>query len=545
MKRCFFTVVVVGYLFLVGKIAAEQQQQQQNSGGMITMTTSSRESGAVDVSITTTRIKGFYFSIAVVDPFTDYRCDPAAGATGKPLDLRDAFTSDKDISPSIAGAVWNMRDPGDGTRVYTTTLSTALLRQQFVKSAPKDVAAVGAVTGGSVGAFVHACLFRRASANEGTGGLVAGWHRTPIVAGSSADANPLDMRAVILTPIAFVDANTAKVTVQTTVFGTCVDADSRISNPPPVTHSATTIKARSAPECDSRIDLGADCMACIQTFTVDAVVESKGDAMDVVSRFVEPKSGTRFVGHFIVNPPHTCSQEDGTCAKTVRDEPKPAEDKVRAIGLGNTPIVAVVTSNRVKTARVDHVHQKAREDPTQEIAATIYNGAKTCIELATNDGAEGAVRITDVVMVPSGGDAIVIVDDGVVDDQMARFSAARLKSTKNGGDEVCFAGYLRGSSSRIKIGWEADPKKKSVKREEDGERHDDGSRPDWCFGTDICVGTVYVNADHEDYGHREKGNDSASGVIAVFFFIFFVVVVIGLIWVCVASSGHHHHASSE
>jgi hypothetical protein len=512
-------IIFVGVIAM-GACAPSNALQEK----MLDIVLSKKPTGAVNVVVTSTKLQGFSLIIAVRQPWETFECVPGVGASGLPLDMRDAFSSDKDISPSVA-AMWTLKDPGDGTRTYATTFSPALLRQQFVGTVPSGIAAIGAVTGGSVGAIVHACLFKRGSKADGTDSIIAAMTDASIIAMSSAEAELMDMRAMIVSPVVVADGK-ARAKIQTTTYGTCV-SDGDIAALP-IVHIITTAKARDVPACVSTKDLGNGCKACIQTFDVEAVLQENGSVLDVESKFVEPTKGGRYVAHFVINAPYICMETDTAACVAEIGIDKTAKDivpvVVDGISLGDTPLVATIISHGESTMQPGT--SKARGENggnTQEMGATFYVGDVTCVEIGGKNKEDGAVSIIDAAIAHPNGQSYTLVKEGVVDDQMARYAAASVQEGKNDGAKLCFQPLTPGETSRTTIRWKAD-----------GNTHDDNNnieKPAWCSDRDICIGTVIINADHKYASHTWHYNSWWAVFIGIV-----MVIIIGII-ICVACFG--------
>lgn len=541
------------------------------NGGVISMTTTELEGGAIEVGVSVTKIKGFITMIKVVEPWTTPTCNPSI-SIWRPLDLKDSYNTDRDISPSQAGP-WSLRDPGDGTRQYTATFSPTRLRQQFV-NAEKNVIAVGAITGGAVGASIYACTYQVKIADDGVTQetTIVGTVSTDIVAKSNVDAPEIDLRAFILSPIIVSSDNTRiKFTIETRTSLSCVgDA---IGEPPAIQHIKTEISERDLPVCSSINILGGECKECIQFETVELPIVSIEESLDIVSLFKDPETHANFVGHFLASPTTFCSEY--TCGwdndefslkdRSVRTEPKRLTT--------NAAVYAGIVSQNIHTEGLTF----ARDTSTEEMYGVIFNGKYTCLNLALDPEytaiEPAAIKINNVVL-KTPNDEIKMVKKGYVNDQLARFAQASLKKTSSGGSKFCFALSLDGDSSKIEVDWEiigitveeqnVDP---LLNREFPGDHggHDhDGHgghgghdsddhhdhRPGWCADSETCIGTLIINADHRyhDYDHHgphDKGHGDGTFIAGLFGLIFFVFIIILVIAVCCIGWGGKHHIAHE
>jgi hypothetical protein len=413
--------------------------------------------GSTIITIRASKIKETGVLIRVLPPWMVGKCDPN-NAVLPGLDLRDSYSSDRDISPSISGA-WGMSDGSDGTRKYTGMMSPSRLRQQFITyqsiQGDSKPTSIGAVTGGSVGAIVYACLYRV------SGGSIAilGEASSKFVSESTLGERHVDMSAALVSKALVVgDGPTrfAKIVVQTRSSTTCVTGDELGVDPalvPSVEHISSIAhgislevkefkpQARAVKSMCDAIDAVGDgtCKICVRTFEITSPVEVAYPeqtvvALDMVSRFEIPTAdagkGAQLVVRFVIPSTSMCISQDGKVC--VNDAPQ-----MRAMAEGDGGIRISVKSGGKETS----ANQVAR-DGTATYTATMYDGQETCITTGPNTKIYSAMlgECTGSDSCNGGMPSqLSLVSGGSVNSNLARFSSGVLKAaTPGAGESLCF-----------------------------------------------------------------------------------------------------------
>ena len=563
------------------------------------------------------KYKGTGIIIRVVRPWEAAECNPNSPPVGQ-LDTRDFYDSDVDRPKSISG-VWTISDGADGMRHYTTSISPARLRQQFVHEL---VGSIGAVTGGSVGARVYACAYK---VNPDAGSIeVLGTADKQFSASNGDHVAPVDISAVAKTPIVLTKDKSgsrfATISIETTTYPTCVGRV-EVQGTPYLTHLATVGEghriepnkdqiAKTSATCESTRTLAPGCVACVQTITADVPVSvdftpGAPGIIDVVSKFEShdekhPGESAAFAVHFVLQSASTCY--DGECENKIartRSLGREETTKQTTTGVFSPSIVHVtsVTSGGHKMNK-DGTRVGKRESGGDGTVATMYDGMSGCVEVICEvenvDLSITGARVSGCEN-ENCGVISTIVKSGTVDDQLARFSGARVSKTTAGGVEVCFVPGVGVGDRTIEIDWtiankHVDKKKKAEsaarrelpasppKKKTDAQRreetvetttatvvkeppHEDGPHDDEdhhppCGGSPICAGTVIIDAellcsngmvyDHRSMRCGHEGHSSGYAIAG----LFFLTIVVGLLFLaCIGafltSDSHKRHHNAD
>lgn len=480
MGRCsaLISLIVIGFLLLQtdkenGADAAPAPQQQR----VISVTSEHEVGGSTRVTITAVKIKDTGVLIRVVPSWSSAECNPQQSVLPG-LDLRDSYSSERDISPSISGA-WSLADASDGSRGYSALMSPARLRQQFIgfSHINQHAASIGAVTGGSVGAIVYACVYKVSNGAIN----VIGESSVVFVSQSSENEAHIDMSAMIMSKVIVTGTGqqrTASVAMKVRTHTTCFDSSEinidPSSIPAPIHVSSVaygitldTTEGKSAARgrsglCEEVEILGENCRACIRNFYVTSPVEVTYpeqiiQQLDVVSRFTAAKStdaaATPFAVRFIIPTTSICYSEDGT---TCGESNQGVRTLARGVTSAPSPVQVSVSSG----GKVTSATQLARGDGVSQ-TATVYNGDTACIGIGTAENGEAVSALKTVVINPcdtSKGDcsgttsALALVTGGSINSDLARFSSGTIKKEDNG-VSLCFSSNIGTGQRLVSVTW--------------------------------------------------------------------------------------------
>jgi hypothetical protein len=469
-------------------------------GGGVSITTERYGDDAVMVTVAVERVDGCGVSIQV-RALRELDAEDPSVPTYRPLDLRGALSRSTTIAPSTSGS-WKMVDADDSTRVYTAILSTAALRQQFVDSGA-NIAAVGAVSGGSAGAVVSAVVFRRVMSRDAASAMTV-----EVVASAKHEiwtgASKVDLRAVVLRPVV-ASATTVRLAVETRTTQACSEAGA----PPALT-------VNGAASCDEVSSTASTCPACVQRMVVERPLSSDAKNEFTIA-LTEGTTGTTFSIKFAVPKTALCKEGATGCV---------LPDYTKLAGTGRAEPDETPTSHSKPAPEVrlpqqddEAVPQPAHVSPVHGVGSeivvaspdapvtvaftgaaagnndgvvTVTHGKQTCIEAYGAGEEYGAdrrpVEIEYMRIVSAeSGKTYVVVTDGAVDDQFARFAGARMVRRSNGRCAVCFSLSLGEPAFDILIGWKSDPAT-------DAPQTDDRAVPSWCSRSATCFGEIAVRA---------------------------------------------------
>jgi hypothetical protein len=478
------------------------------AGEIISSLSTPLETGSVDVAFAVKKVELGSATLRVYAPGEPMKCDPHAGVV-RQLDMKDSFAS----TPAPTDA-WKVDDVGE-FRTYTITVTTSRLRQQFaalMTAARGDSVVIGAVTGGSAEATIHACVY-------GTDTELIEEASIPVVAKSSHDAPNVDVVAVARVPVSRVGRNGYKIILETAAHRIgCADGE----RSPTLVHVGTqlegvTIPAEEAPS-EGCIDFfpphprsvlirfffaktparSIGCERHVQEFVVFASVDDPETggirvALDMVSRFLLTESEMLYA-HFIVPLASVIDDEASTRAlgRDVAEGSRGASGPVRAT---------------VKASDGEDAKLAARD----AVTTVMYDGRRSCIVLSIDDAPSTAVVfVTDATMVScrarsDDGECMdetkyPIVQDGVMISQIVKFAAGKM--TRNVGEtEICFVPPFGPTETVFEIGWEIQGTTVETTRNEPRHHHEEDELEDigdlsdlaeWCSEHENCTGIVFV-----------------------------------------------------
>lgn len=473
------------------------------ASAVVTIASTELPSGSVRLEVTVARTLASEALIRILDPAEAATCDPNARVV-RQLDLRDVTTAARSGARLMAG-VWSVVDDlQNNTRTYTTSVSTARLRQQFVGlRAPQPSFMQGAVTGGSIAALAYACTYA-VGAGDAVTVLAESAPATRFVAKSSPASVPADVSVYAHlppAPNANGDGLILHLLTRTQYVSGCVGTRVVLAPVGYLQHEGTTIAGRAvalyseAPvhhtgknshkrrgakdvaavdeHCSSIITLGEGvCPICVQSIAVTIPLADAGTVLDVVSRFMLIQEGVpvdesqRYLAHFLV------PTEGGVVflpAPAARRAEQPPPSPPHPVGGGPLARAVVKSGGLITSANRGAEREIApgARSTAEVISAKLYDGKTSCVTVGLSGDvpkdAGARVFIDDAVLAKKTGETKSMAHDGAIDVDAARYVAGKLTTSANGDSELCFVPPTGSNEYSLKIHWSV---RSSLKKEE-------------------------------------------------------------------------------